>query len=217
MPVFSKFCWALMLGVVLLPIGIAGVPAAEEGQKGEAHGDPGERHETHIDTEGVSTDASEFKSDLAIFTLVVFLLLLGILGKFAWGPIVAGLEKREAGIRQNIDDAEAARLKAEQMLAAHAEKLDQVQDEIREIIAEARRDAEHTKQDIVNTAQREAEVSRQRAIVEIERAKDAALKELFDTAAAQVADATEHVLSRSLNDDDQNRLIEEALSQFRQN
>ena len=53
----------------------------------------------------------EFKSDLALFTLVVFILLLAILLKFAWGPITRGLEKREQGIADHIDQA---RLDAEQ-------------------------------------------------------------------------------------------------------
>jgi F-type H+-transporting ATPase subunit b len=139
-----------------------------------------------------------------------------VLKKYAWGPLIAGLNKREQQVRQDLADAETARKKAEQMLADHERKLAGVQDEVREIIAEARRDADHTKQDIIATAQKEADASKNRAISEINRAKEAALKELFDTMAAQVADATEYVLGRSVTDQDQNRLINEALSQFSQ-
>ena len=155
-----------------------------------------------------------FHGDLAIWSLIVFILFVIVLKTFAWGPLSAGLDKREAGIRENIADAERARVKAEQMLAEHAEKLDLVQDEVREIIAEARRDAEHTKRDILETAQNEANATKERSIAEIERARDQALKELFDTLSAQVAVATEYVLGRSITDDDQQRLIDEAISQF---
>src|SRR4029453_7321396 len=137
-------------------------------------------HQTHIGSEGVSNDPAEFKSDLAIFTFLVFVLLLGLLYKYAWGPVTEGLERREASIRDNIAAAEAARLKAEKMLAEHAAKLDKVQDEVREILAEARRDAEHTKNEIVAAAQKEAEASRARAVQDIERARDQALDDLFE-------------------------------------
>jgi len=158
----------------------------------------------------------DFKKDLAIWSLVVFIVFVGVLRLFAWGPLIAGLDKREEGIRANIAEAESARVKAEELLAEHRKQIDQVQDEVREIIAEARRDAEHTKQEIVSEAQKEAEQTKQRAIAEIERSRDAALSDLFDAATTQVVSATEQVLARSLTADDQDRLIDEALSQFRQ-
>jgi F-type H+-transporting ATPase subunit b len=140
---------------------------------------------------------------------------LAVLSRFAWGPIATALDKREAGIRGDIAAAEQARLNAERMLKEHEQKLAHVQDEVREIMAEARRDADHTKQDIIATAQQEAEAARKRAVVEINRARDAALHELFDSMSAQVANATEHVLGRAVSDGDNKRLIEEALSQLR--
>lgn len=155
-----------------------------------------------------------WKTDLALWSLVVFIAFILVLSKFAWGPLSEGLDKREASIRQDIADAESARVKAEQMLAEHAKKLDGVQDEVREILAEARRDADHAKQEIISTAQSEAEATRKRAVGEIERAKDQAIEELFDAMATRIVDATEHVLGRSLSEADQQRFIDEALSQF---
>ncbi len=159
-------------------------------------------------------DPKDWRLDLSIYSFVVFLLLLGVLTKFAWGPIITALDEREENIRKNIEDAEVARIRAEEMLAAHAAKLDSVQDEVREILAEARRDAEHTKSEIVASAQKEAGVTKNRAIEEIDRARDQALDELFRTMSTQVTDATEHVIGRALNDDDRNRLIDESLAQL---
>jgi F-type H+-transporting ATPase subunit b len=221
--VFTRFRCAVLMGAVFL---LPSLVCAQNEK--EAEGDhpetavessaAGEHEEhAHIGEAGVSTDVAELSPPLAIYTFIMFLMLLGILWKFAWGPIAASLDKREENIRKDIDDAEAARVKAEEMLAAHAEKLDQVQDEVREIIAEARRDADHTKQEIITTAQQEAEATKNRAISEIDRARDAALKELFDTMAAQVTNATEHVLGRSLTAEDQQRFIQDALSQFSEN
>ena len=167
--------------------------------------------ETEHHEEGVPLG---FKEDLAIWSLVVFIIFVSVLKKFAWGPLSEGLDKREQRIRQDIADAETARLKAEQMLREHQEKLDQVQDEVKEILAEARRDAEQAKQNILTVAQNEADTTKDRAIAEIERSRDQALKELFDVMAGQVATATEYVLGQGLQPEDQDRLIQEALVQL---
>jgi F-type H+-transporting ATPase subunit b len=156
----------------------------------------------------------DLKGDLAFWSLVTFVIFIALLGKFAWKPMIAALDKRESRMRDDISAAENARIKAEQMLAEHAQTLAKVQDEVRALLAEGRRDAERIKQEIVSEAQKEAEGSKQRAVQEIGRARDAALKDLFDVMATQVAHATEHVLGRSLNGGDQDRLIDEALAQF---
>jgi len=206
--VHALFRYVLLAGVVLFG-GITSSVAvsAEFPASPFAAAEEGEQHE-----EGIPG----WQTDLALWSLVVFLIFIFLLRKFAWGPLIEGLNKRESQVRHDIAAAEDARKKAEQMLAEHQKKLESVQDEVREIIAEARRDAEHTKQEIVETAQKEADATKARSIAEIKRAKDAALKELFDTMATQVAEATEHVLGRTLNSDDQDRLIQEALSQFSQ-
>jgi F-type H+-transporting ATPase subunit b len=156
----------------------------------------------------------QLKADLAFWSLVTFVIFIALLGRFAWKPLIAALDKRESRIRDDISAAENARIKAEQMLAEHAQTLSKVQDEVRALLAEGRRDAERAKQEIIGEAQKEAEASKQRALHEIGRARDAALKDLFDVMATQVAHATEHVLGRSLNGGDQDRLIDEALAQF---
>jgi len=154
--------------------------------------------------------------DLAIWSFITFVVFLAVLKKYAWGPLIEALDKRESGVLDNIAAAEAARLKAEKMLAEHAAKLDKVQDEVREILAEARRDAEYTKNDIMATAQREAEATRQRAVQDIERARDQAMDELFAHMGRVVSEATEQVIGRALTGADNDRLIEEALSGFAQ-
>ena len=171
----------------------------------EAHGEGGDSHDTGVPMKP--------KADLALWSLVVFLTFMFVLKKFAWKPLAEGLDAREQRIRGDIDAAEAARVKAEQMLADHAAKLEGVQEEVKEILAEARRDAEHTKNEIMAVAQGEAEATRDRALGDIERARDQALKDLFDQVSNQVAAATEHVLGRSLDAADQQRLIAEALAE----
>ncbi len=195
----------LVLTLLLIPQ--AGMVAVAAPAGGGAHiGEP------HVEPEVFSP--RDFRFDLAVYSLVVFLLLLALLTKFAWGPVMTALDEREAAIRKNIEDAEVARVRAEQLLAERAKKLDAVQDEVREILAEARRDAEHTKSEIMAAAQKESEATKNRALEEVNRARDHALNELFGTLTTQVGVATEHVLGRALNDDDRSRLIEESLAQL---
>jgi F-type H+-transporting ATPase subunit b len=154
--------------------------------------------------------------DLAVWSLITFVVFLFVLKKFAWGPLIEGLDKRESSVLDNIAGAEAARIKAEKMLAEHAAKLEKVQDEVREIIAEARRDAEHTKNEILAVAQKEAEATRVRAVQDIERARDQALDDLFYHMGRCVSQAAETVIGRALTGADNERLIEEALNGFAQ-
>jgi F-type H+-transporting ATPase subunit b len=181
----------------------------------EAHGDHG--HGAHLGEKGVNKDPSEWKGDLAIFSLIVFAGLFFILYAKAWPKIGSALEEREAGIRRAIADAEKARIDSAEMLKQHQAKLESVQEEVKAILAEARRDAEQTKNDIVASANTEATNIKNRAVADINLAKDQALHELFNKMADQVAAATTHVVGRTVTGDDQNRFIREALSQVSPN
>lgn len=183
--------------------------ALENAEGGEFTGGEVTQGESH--EEGVPL---KFKRDLAFWSAVTFVIFLFVLARFAWKPLIAALDEREGKIRGDISAAESARLKAEQLLAEHSKRMAQVHEEVREALAEARRDAEHLKQEIVALAQKEAQAAKDRAVHEISRARDSALKDLFDVMASEVAHATEHVLGRSVNSADQDRLIDEALAQF---
>ena len=179
----------------------------ETGAAAEAHADDahaGGGHET-----GVPMDP---KGDLALWSFVVFLLFLGVLGKFAWKPMIEGLDKREASIRSAIVEAEENRKKAEAMLADYQKKLKEAEQHVQSMIAEARRDAERTSQDLIAAAQRDVDLLRQRTKDEIRQAKDAALADVFSQLNTQVVLATEHVLGRALQESDQERLVSEALA-----
>lgn len=193
-------------------------------EKGHDDHDHGDGH-TPLSEKGVGTglipgqpdengNVSPWRTDLSIYSLIVFLVLLAIMTKFAWGPIIEALDAREENIRKNIDHAEQLRQDSEALLAQHAKKLDAAQDEVREIIAEAKRDAEHTKKEIEAKAQDEAKLTQDRAVEEINRARDQALNDLFDSMSSQVTTATEQVIGRSLTDEDRERLVTDAISQF---
>lgn len=179
--------------------------ASESHGETDAHGD-----EDH----GAAGPPMEFKADLALWSLIVFVIFLFVLKKVAWEPMIEGLDKREAGIRSAIAAAEENQRKSQAMMAEYEDKLRGAEQTVADMVAEAKRDAERTSQDIVAKAEADVEALRDRTKGEIAQAKDAALSEVFTSVNAQVAAATERVLGRTLSDDDQERLINEALAEI---
>jgi len=155
-----------------------------------------------------------FDVDLAICSAIVFLLTLLVLRKFAWGPIVTGLEKREQAIADNIATAENAADEARKLTAHYEEKLAGAADEVRAIIEEARRDAEHTGQQIVEKAHTKATEEGNRMLREVELAKDIALKEISDRATNLAVDLAGKIVQRELSPNDHAQLIQSAQTQF---
>jgi F-type H+-transporting ATPase subunit b len=148
---------------------------------------------------------------LGISTLVVFLLLLLVLGKFAWGPLVKALHDREEQLEHAVHETERARHDAERLLAEHRSQMAQANDQVRALIEEARRDAEATAADILRKAQAEAETARDRAKGEIETARDQALSEIWNKAADLAVSVAGRVLERELSPADHRRLVDQAV------
>ncbi|MEX0711747.1 MAG: F0F1 ATP synthase subunit B [Pirellulales bacterium] len=155
-----------------------------------------------------------WETDLAIWTLVVFVALFLVLRKFAWGPIAAGLDRRERRIAEQIAAAQRSHDEARAMLAEYERKLAKAQDEVRGIIDEARRDAQHTAQEIVEKARADAQTEVARGRREIETATAQALKELAETSANMAVDLAGKIIRTNLGAADHNRLIEEAMASF---
>jgi F-type H+-transporting ATPase subunit b len=153
-----------------------------------------------------------WERDLALWSLIVFVLFLFVLKKFAWTPMIEGLDKREAGIRKSISDAEDGRRKAQALLGEYEQKLKNAEQTVQAMVAEARRDAERTTQDLIAGAQKEMQAIRERAKDDSQQAKDTALAEVFSRVNEQVIRATEHVLGRTMAESDQDRLVTEALA-----
>lgn len=178
------------------------------------HGEGGAGHGYHVGQIDVDLDPAELKGDQAIFTFIVFLLLVAVLWKFAWGPISHGLEKREHHIADQIAAAERANAEAKQMLSEYERKLASAQDEVRAIIDEARRDATVTQQEILAQARADAAAEMDRAKREVQTAKDQALRELAETSANLAVELAGKIIRTQLDANQHARLVTEALSQF---
>lgn len=148
-------------------------------------------------------------------TLIVFVALVVILGKYAWGPIVSGLKAREDKIRKDIRDAEEGRAKAEALLKQYDQKLATAQQQVEALLTKATNDAQQLATSIRMNAQQEAEEARERATKDIEAARNQAVNEIHEYAANLATNVAEKILRRNLNADDQRDLVQSSLEQLK--
>ena len=149
-----------------------------------------------------------------VVTIVIFALLVAILGKYAWGPILSGLKAREEKIRKDIAEAEAARAKAQATLDEYNRQLATAEQKVREMIAQATRDGENLATQIRARAQQEAEDTKERAIKDIDAARDQALSEIYQQTAELATRVAEKIIRRNLNADDQRDLVNQSLQEL---
>lgn len=163
---------------------------------------------------GKTPNIMEVQSPLAIWTLVTFVGLMLILGRFAWKPLIHALHEREAHLEHVLLDSEKARNDAEAIAAETRRQLAQAGDQARALIEEARKEAKASAEAILREAQTAAEANRTRAEREIAGAKEQALAEIYGKTADLAVSVAGRVLSRELNPDDQRRLVEVALNEL---
>ena len=188
-----KLQWALVMAFAVVP---AAVASASEG----------------------GGDGNIFTGDLGniIWTLVVFGLVVFVLGKFAWGPILNGLQQREDFIRESLESAKQDRDAAEERLKSYDDKLTAARAEASAIVEEGRRDAEVLRQRIEEEAKGEGEKMILRAKREIGIAQETAVKELYTLSGKLATDIAARIVDRELKPEDHERLIAESISELEQ-
>jgi F-type H+-transporting ATPase subunit b len=157
---------------------------------------------------------TEPRFDLTIWSIIIFVILFLVLRKFAWGPILEGLKKREASIESAIDEAKKVREEMARAQADFQRQLAEANQEIPRLLEEARRDAERLKEEMRAQAAADINAERQRLRREIDVAKDQALQEIWGQAANLATVISAQAIRRSLSPDDHRRLVDEALAQI---
>jgi F-type H+-transporting ATPase subunit b len=185
--------WWLAVFVCVVVLGLSGVCSAAEG-----------------------AGPLSWKTDLAVWTAVVFVVLFVGLWYFAWGPIAEALEHRERHVTDNIAAAERQNQEARRLLADYQKKLDNAHLEVREVLEEARRDARHTHDEILAKAREEAQRERDRSLRDIDLATQSALKELGEKSVNLAVQLAGKIVASKLTGDDHARMVKEAVARFAQ-
>ncbi len=151
---------------------------------------------------------------LIIWTVITFIILLIVLRKVAWGPILTALEQREHTIRNSLEEAQRARQESEQLMAQHQQMLTESNREVARLLEQGREEAERLRVTLTEQAQEQAQRLLEDARREIVREKQLAMQELKNTAADLALAAAGQLLSTAMTTDDHRRLVTEFLDHF---
>ena len=157
-----------------------------------------------------------FTGDLGniIWTLATFIVVLIVLGKFAWKPILGGLQKREEFIRDSLEQARRDREEAEKRLAEYVRKVDAARAEATTIVEEGRREAEVLKRRLDEMSKTEAQATLERTRREIGIALESATKELYSLAGKLATEAASRIIRKEITPADHERLINESVMEL---
>jgi F-type H+-transporting ATPase subunit b len=165
---------------------------------------------------GEAAASGPFAGDFGnvLWTLVIFGLVVFVLGKYAWGPILRGLQTREDFIRESLEKAQRDRLESEARLREYEQRLAASRAEATAIVDEARRDAEAVKRKIEQDGKQEYDKMIERAKREIGIATETATRELYTVSARLSTEMASRVLGREVTAQDQDRLIAESIAEL---
>jgi len=150
---------------------------------------------------------------LMIWTLIAFLATYFILKKFAFPRIQDALEKRANAVAESIDAAHRTREEADELLHEYRERLREAREQAEDIVARARQASERFQDESKGEAKRQREEMIEQTRRDIEQETRRALGEIRREVADLTIAATEKVIRKSLDADDQKRLVEEALQE----
>jgi F-type H+-transporting ATPase subunit b len=151
---------------------------------------------------------------LMIWTFLAFLVALFVLRKYAWPAITEALEKRQRAIEESIETAERARTEAAALLEEYRARLREARAQAEEIIARARKAGEVGEREAIEGARAKREELLEQTRRDIEAETRRAIQEIRSEVADLTILATEKVTRKTLDDDDQKRLVEEALGEL---
>ncbi len=158
-----------------------------------------------------------FETDTALWTAVVFVLVVLVLGKFAFTPIVQALDQREQSVADNIAAAEKANLDAKEMLGQYRQKLVDAQEEVKQLLDAGKKEAEAAGLAIVEKAKQAAESERIRVTKEIEAATTGALQELAEKSATLATTLAGKIIKTKIDASAHKDLINQAIQEFARN
>ena len=150
---------------------------------------------------------------LFIWTILTFLVLVGLLAKFAWRPLLEALERRQATIARALDDAKLARQELERLQKESAEMMRQARVEAEGIVARSRTDAEVLREELKQRSRAEAAAIVKNAEQQIQLETARAIQQIRHEAVDLSVAIASKILQRHVSKEDNEALIEATLKQ----
>jgi F-type H+-transporting ATPase subunit b len=146
------------------------------------------------------------------WTLITFILMLFILRRYAWGPLLGAVEAREKSIAESLAQARSEREDAERLVREHRELVAQARRERAEALAQGQRDAEKVGAEIMDEARRQREQVLRQTEEQIQSAMGQARDEMRALTADLAIQVAEKLLTKNLDDATQRELVEAYLT-----
>ncbi len=170
-------------------------------------------------SEGGSPQSSllDVNPGLIIWTVIIFVLLLIILKKTAWKPIITALDERERTIKEALEKAEEAQKEAERILEENKERLAKAEEEVQRIVEQGREYAEKLKEQILAESEEQARKKIEEAEQSIARKQDEAFAQLRSEIAEIAVTAAEKIIKETLDKEKQKKLVDVYLDELKKN
>ena len=156
----------------------------------------------------------DLRPGLSIWTALTFLLLLVVLSKFAWHPIVRMLDERDRTIREAIEQAKRERAEAEKLVAETRESLHKAQREAADLAKRSQAEVETLRQELTARARKEADELVASARVQIQEEKVKAVGELRGQVADMAIEVARRLIPQAVDEKTHRALVEEYVKQL---
>ena len=153
-----------------------------------------------------------FEPGLMIWTIIIFVVLLIVLRKFAWGPLLAALDEREQNIKEALEQAQKTQRETELVLAENQRRTDEGFKKAEEIVQQARQEAEQMRQKMLQEAKAESRRVTEQGLRRIEAEQRAALEEIRKVAGDLAIQAAGRLIQVSLSDQQQREIVDKFLA-----
>ncbi len=156
----------------------------------------------------------QIEPGLIIWTIVTFVLLMFILGKWGWGPIIRALEVRENRIRDTLEEGERAREEAQRLREEYDGLIAKAESESREIIQAGREVSEQMRREAEAQAREETREMLEHAHLVIQNAKETALREIRDVVADLATQAAGRIVQENLDKERNRKIVDDLIEQI---
>ena len=160
----------------------------------------------------LGSDTAGFNGGDIISTLVIFIGLMILLKKFAWGPLMGIMQEREELVASGIEAAEKAKNETHAILAQQKILLTEARTEAQSIIENAKKQGEATREEIVTVARTEANRLKESAVRDIEAEKEKAIAAVREEVVSLSVLAASKVLGKEISEADNSELIKQTIA-----
>jgi len=161
----------------------------------------------------LGASAGVFNSGDILFTIAMFAILLFLVTKLAWGPLMGIMKQREEHIANEIDSAEQSRAEAKKLLEEQRNLLKEARTEAQILIENAKKQGDLQREEIITLARTEADRMKESAKLEIEQQKEQAVSAIRDQVASLSVLIASKVIEKELSVEDQEKLINEYIQE----